>query len=371
MQIARILRAEILEGKYLPGSKFPEEAALCSRFGVSKDVVRKSMRILAEEELVRRIRSQGTFVSELRQNTGNQVLLLSCHGPLSLERLRRGVEQGIGDGRYDTVVKLIHPLDIAAERRLLEQLNLSNYAAIVAAPAIAPDNRDNRDWYAGCLQRGIPVIAVDHEYPDIPVDAVYFDEYGSTRRMAEQVLGELPGDARVLVVIREAPHRISDARARALYDAAATWRGKAGSLRIMTCDNPDRQFDFGSDIPSLMKELRESGFAPEGLICDSNIFCFEIFSELRRQGLGGRLKRIGTIGDPGVGDEEFNRITCCHYRLFDDFVEPLREILALRLYSESAAGTPILRKISFKPMTPGEADAYLKAALTPKYHLTN
>ena len=52
LQIERIIRARILNRTYAPGSKLPDENTLAAEFDVSKDVIRVSMRRLAEIGLV-------------------------------------------------------------------------------------------------------------------------------------------------------------------------------------------------------------------------------------------------------------------------------------------------------------------------------
>ena len=44
IQITRILRRELVSGVYPVNSKIPDENTLAARFGVSKDVIRVSMR---------------------------------------------------------------------------------------------------------------------------------------------------------------------------------------------------------------------------------------------------------------------------------------------------------------------------------------
>jgi len=66
-QIAELLRADIKSGKLPRGRRVPSELSLCQEFDVSRDTVRKSIRLLRDEELVVTRAGKGTFVAELKR----------------------------------------------------------------------------------------------------------------------------------------------------------------------------------------------------------------------------------------------------------------------------------------------------------------
>lgn len=57
---------DIVRGVYEPGSALPPEADLCNRFGVSRTVIRESIKIVQEKGLVRIEHGRGTHVTEPR-----------------------------------------------------------------------------------------------------------------------------------------------------------------------------------------------------------------------------------------------------------------------------------------------------------------
>jgi DNA-binding GntR family transcriptional regulator len=63
-QVTDILRADVVSATLEPGERLVE-AALCSRFGVSRPVVREALRQLAAEGLVESVPNQGTVVTQL------------------------------------------------------------------------------------------------------------------------------------------------------------------------------------------------------------------------------------------------------------------------------------------------------------------
>ncbi|MCU1658778.1 MAG: GntR family transcriptional regulator [Pseudonocardiales bacterium] len=63
MAVSRELRDRIVRGDYAPGSNLPTEAQLGSEFGVSRTVVRESVKVLTEKGLLRIDRGNGTLVT--------------------------------------------------------------------------------------------------------------------------------------------------------------------------------------------------------------------------------------------------------------------------------------------------------------------
>lgn len=61
--IATLLRDEIAQGLYPPGTKLPSEAELSARFGVNRHTLRHGLAALAEEGLVVARRGAGVFVA--------------------------------------------------------------------------------------------------------------------------------------------------------------------------------------------------------------------------------------------------------------------------------------------------------------------
>src|SRR6185437_7100300 len=57
------LRRAIIEGEFPPGSKLPNEEALCERFSVSRITLREAVRGLIEDGYVVRRQGSGTFVT--------------------------------------------------------------------------------------------------------------------------------------------------------------------------------------------------------------------------------------------------------------------------------------------------------------------
>lgn len=63
-QLAGVLRENIVSGAFASGGRLPTEAELVEQYGVSRITVRQALRILEQEDLIRREVGRGTFVTE-------------------------------------------------------------------------------------------------------------------------------------------------------------------------------------------------------------------------------------------------------------------------------------------------------------------
>ncbi len=65
-QVSEIIRNEIAAGVLVPDEQISPEDQLCARFGVSRGTLRKAVRLLEGEGLLRREQGRGTFINPPR-----------------------------------------------------------------------------------------------------------------------------------------------------------------------------------------------------------------------------------------------------------------------------------------------------------------
>jgi DNA-binding GntR family transcriptional regulator len=65
LQLANILRRQIADGLFRPGDQLPSEAQLVQRYGISPMTVRRSINLLADQDVVSTVQGRGTFVKAL------------------------------------------------------------------------------------------------------------------------------------------------------------------------------------------------------------------------------------------------------------------------------------------------------------------
>ncbi|NMA07324.1 MAG: GntR family transcriptional regulator [Ruminococcaceae bacterium] len=93
LQLEEIIQDKLDSDTFPPGSRFPSESELCSKYGISRMTARNVVSRFVQEGVLKRIPGKGTFVSEPKIEAG----------PLSYEGIRAQLErQG-----YEVVTKLL------------------------------------------------------------------------------------------------------------------------------------------------------------------------------------------------------------------------------------------------------------------------
>lgn len=363
IQITRILRREIMENRYPPATRMPDEKTLAERFGVSKDVIRVSMRALADENLVKPIRSKGTFVCERPGGKGGRVMILSYHGALHFEAIKNGVEQGIGERKLDLMFSSTSSNDLTAEKKILDHLKLNELSAVVAAPVTSLDGRDldNAASYQAIVKSGVPLLLVDHWIDSVNTDLVAFDEYGSTKELCVRGIEAFGNSPPVLFLPRNPylQNRISLARIRAFDDILnEVSPGRIHAIDIQTSSD---------QLEAAASEMYEKFClnAPEAKVFFflNTTMAWAFYQKMREEGRAKQIEHLVATGDILRGDAEFNEKLFSNYRLFDGFTPAIREILDRRLSGDAPVGHHYKKLLPFTFMNYGEAQHYFNACL--------
>lgn len=127
-QIREVLRAQILDGTYLPHQQMPSEGDMINLFGVSRITVRQALSDLQSEGLIFRIHGKGTFVSK----------------PKAFQDLGR--LQGFGEAMrqmgYETYSKVLSIKTVKPEAQVAERLHLSKQAKVTEIRRLRFLNRE-------------------------------------------------------------------------------------------------------------------------------------------------------------------------------------------------------------------------------------
>lgn len=109
VQLANILRRQIAEGLFRPGDQLPSEAQLCRHYQVSPMTVRRSINLLADQDVVSTVQGRGTFVKALELSTA----------AFDLREL-----QALFSNAARTVIKLLDVRIVPADESTARRLNL-------------------------------------------------------------------------------------------------------------------------------------------------------------------------------------------------------------------------------------------------------
>ncbi len=165
------LRRLIIEGEFPPGSKLPNEDALCQRFAVSRITLREAVRGLIEEGYVVRRQGAGTFVTvgpalrnsldtnfsytEYLESTGLRVIKRVLEATRTMPSDEVSSDLGLGEREEVVVVRRLriagktpaiysidtNPADIVDAKRDLREFGRSLYRLLASRGHVVDHGR--------------------------------------------------------------------------------------------------------------------------------------------------------------------------------------------------------------------------------------
>jgi GntR family transcriptional regulator of arabinose operon len=176
-QLFETLRREIFSGRYQPGQKFPSEAALVSRFKVSRITAGRAVHDLREQGLVERFAGSGTYVSRLPEISRGELLFGLIIPDLGATEIFEPICQGIANAPDAGEHALLWPhSSIAGENREEQALELCaqciarRVSGVFFAPLEMAPGADevNRRVLADLKKAGIPTVLLDRRPHHMP-----------------------------------------------------------------------------------------------------------------------------------------------------------------------------------------------------------
>lgn len=174
------LKEDLHENLWQAGQRFYSEHQLCTKYGLSRQTVRKATGQLTEEGYLERIKGSGTYVTEQavsRRHTkthsiGILVTYLSDYiFPIIIKELERCFS------RAGFTVQLASTGNSSArERELLTKMLRSGVDGIILEPTKSALPNPNLDMYKELEGRGFPMIYIHSRYPGIDLPLVGLDD---------------------------------------------------------------------------------------------------------------------------------------------------------------------------------------------------
>jgi GntR family transcriptional regulator, arabinose operon transcriptional repressor len=175
-QIFDALSRDILNGRYAPGQKFPSEAALVTRFRVSRITVGRAVSDLQERGLVERFAGSGTYVKRPAEAPGKGLLFGLIIPDLGTTEIFEPICQGIANAPNAAGHALLWPQSTGADAsrehqalQLCEQCIAREVSGVFFAPLeMTPRATEiNRRVVAALRKAGIPTVYLDRRPDDM------------------------------------------------------------------------------------------------------------------------------------------------------------------------------------------------------------
>lgn len=280
------IMAEVIAGRYKPGSRLPTENELCEAFEVSRPTVRRALAELEGEGLIRREQGRGTFVSEktqphAKQTSDTYAMVISGANDLGGLAMIRGFEQACRTAHHNMLL-YDSENNIDQQGGLLLRLSHLDVKGVAINPVVT---LPTPDYHIRLLHdRNIPVVFCHRGVPgvDAPVLSVSHEEEG---RLVGKSFSEL-GHRRVALVIGIQAYTQRDKWVRGMREGL---QGAGDGLPDeFIFSSPNTSHDYGRQEAELTKALEvmlRSDNPPTGIFAVPDDFSHAVECVLQRMGL--------------------------------------------------------------------------------------
>ncbi|MBQ8994304.1 MAG: GntR family transcriptional regulator [Oscillospiraceae bacterium] len=167
--IASELRAQILNNEYKKGDKLPTESELSTRFGVSRQTIRKALADLSSENLITSVQGSGSYVAfeaPVRSKTMHITIITSYISEYIFPAILRGIDNTVSGAGYTVNVRATNN-SIATERKILEDILEHPVDGIAVEGTKTTMPNPNIALYAKIADLGIPIVMFNNYYPGL------------------------------------------------------------------------------------------------------------------------------------------------------------------------------------------------------------
>ena len=165
-QIEEELKQLILEEKIKPGEKMPSENVLTSKYGVSRQTVRKAISNLINEGFVYSVQGSGTFCSDasrFKKDSKDIAVVMTYLSDYIFPKVISGIDSVLSENGYSIVLKNTNN-SRTREIKCLEELIEKNIDGIIVEPSKSNVFCKHKYLYDKLDKYGIPYIFIQGAY---------------------------------------------------------------------------------------------------------------------------------------------------------------------------------------------------------------
>ena len=188
--LADQLREEMYSQEWTEGHRLPTEAALCRRFQVSRQTVRRALGLLTEEGVIRSRQGSGTFATGKTDSpAGRQVAVISSFlDDYIFPTILHDAQNVFADHGYSIVVFATEN-QVSREREILLKLLERPVAAILVEGSKTALPSPNSDLYQQLRRSGVPMAFLHGAYGELAgIPCIADDNYGGGYKLARYLI---------------------------------------------------------------------------------------------------------------------------------------------------------------------------------------
>ncbi len=203
-QVQLTLTEQMEQGLIQPGERLPSESELCSRFSVSRNVIRQALRNLEGEGFTETLKGIGTFC-RARSSEKNRSRTIGFISFFTRDYIFPDIISSVDTALYPAGYHLIlgqSLYDAEREKQLLERFANLKVEGIIMEPVYdGVLERSNAALIEKIIAGGIPVVFIDNTIPGIGASSITLNDIKAGREAAAYLTRH--GHKRIAVFYQE------------------------------------------------------------------------------------------------------------------------------------------------------------------------
>ena len=177
------LRQLIFSDDIHAGDKLPSENVLASRYGVSRQTIRKALEALEQEGYIYAVHGSGRYISERtihRKNSKNIAVVLTYLSDYIFPKVIRGIDDVLSENGYSIILKHTNN-SRSGEIKCLEELITKDIDGIIIEPSKSNMFLKHMSLFSRLDEYEIPYVFIQGRYESMTdkVHVLMDDEKGS------------------------------------------------------------------------------------------------------------------------------------------------------------------------------------------------
>ena len=278
-QIQDWIISSINSGKYKAGQKILSEQALMTKFGVSRQTVRRATDELAERGVLKRVKGSGMYACNINSSGSKTVgVLLSYLNEYIFPLVVDGIQSELKEYGYNVDLGITHNL-IKEEREYLERILHENCCGLIIEGTKSALPNPNLGIYEELGKSGIPIVFIHNYYKGLNYPAVLVADEEMAFQLTKKLISA--GHRKIAGIFKT-----EDLQSHRRY---------YGFIKAMLDSKLPFDIFWFSDstmMPSLAEELKE-------YICSSECSALVFYNDEIAIGITHELKK----SSPGILDD--------------------------------------------------------------------
>lgn len=263
------------------GDKIPSENELCTKFGVSRETVRRAIGILEEQGMLRRVRGSGTYVSHSRREIleqRNRIAVITTYVESYIfPKTIQGIENVLFEQGYSVQISFTNNMLEREKSILLDLIDRDDVAGIIVEGTKSGLPNPNLYLYRQLLNRKIPIIFINTFYPELPVPHVSLNDVGAAETAVKFLIDK--GHKNIGAILK-----LDDGQGRLRYLGYLKAMESAGlavtDSRMVWIDTDEsKQLNFCKE--KILSRVEEC----TALFCYNDQIAFQLIRMLQEQGI--------------------------------------------------------------------------------------